>query len=128
VQTQGGQSGEVDDTGKPGPPRSTRRRLRWAESGLSQPLPPIVMITLALGLPYEPTQAASFLPLATVTGPSAAYLVHAGNAAEAGGVGELGTKPDPGPPIIKEFITCPRGSRARLSRATSRDRRTSRRR
>jgi hypothetical protein len=46
------------------------------------------------------------MPAATMTGPSAAYLVHAGNAAKAAGVGELGTKPDLGP-IIKEFIIYP---------------------
>lgn len=71
--------------------------------GVNQ-LPPIIMPTRAMGLPYEPTRLMGYLPGAMMTGNSAAYLQHVSNAAEAAGVAEGAAKPDLAPVVVEKTI------------------------
>ena len=76
-----------------------------SESALvNGPLPGIIMPNRFISLPYEPTRIASYLPAAGMDGPSAVWLSHTSNAAEANGVAELGTKPDLGPTFTENKV------------------------
>ncbi|BBY08172.1 phage major capsid protein [Mycobacterium noviomagense] len=71
--------------------------------GLSGNLPAI-QTPYAVGLGYEPTRIAALLPGASMPGPSAAWLSHTANTAEAAGVAEGGTKGDIGPTITENQV------------------------
>lgn len=77
-----------------------------SEGALNTNLPPIMMPTRAMGLPYEPSRIMGYLPGAMMTGPSAAWIQHTANTNEAGGVGEGQTKPDLGAQF-HEYIAYP---------------------
>ena len=68
------------------------------------PLPGIIMPNQFISLPYEPNRIASYLPAAAMDGPSAVWLSHSSNTAEANGVAELGTKPDIGPTFTENKV------------------------
>jgi hypothetical protein len=71
--------------------------------GFSGNLPPVQSL-YAVGLGYEPTRISSYLPGATMQGPSATWLSHVGNAAEAAGTAELAVKGNIGPSIVENQV------------------------
>ena len=83
-----------------------RTKAALTESGLNTQLPAIQIPGPRgnYGLTYEPWRVLSALPTVAMTGPSAAYLRHTGNANEATGVAEAGVKPSLGPTVTENFI------------------------
>ena len=83
-----------------------RTKAALTESGLNNQLPPIQIPGPRgnYGLPYEQFRLLSNIPTVAMTGPGAAVLSHTGNASEASGVAEGGTKPSLGPIVTETFI------------------------
>lgn len=71
--------------------------------GFSGNLPPM-QSPYAVGIGYEPTRIAAYLPGVAMPGPSATWLSHTANAAEVNGVPEAGTKGDIGPTIVENQV------------------------
>jgi hypothetical protein len=71
--------------------------------GFSGNLPPVQSL-YAVGLGYEPTRISSYLPGATMQGPSATWLSHVGNTQEASGTPELAIKGIIAPSITENQV------------------------